>query len=403
MSKKSLDGRNYKRWYEIENLSVYSIGFYILTVFIFNADVRLNSISQLAFLFMVGCCFLYVLSSSGNVIFGKALLWGGLVLFLSALSYFWAIDKNLAFKKIITIAQLVVLFMSIYIVIDTRKKINTIINCIILSGYLMYFYMFVTIGIKETIVMFSDGLRVGGETNQENTFGYYSAIVFILSLYQLLYKKQKKYLFLLPMPVIMGLLSGSKKSLLLLVLATLLLITFKNRKRIFTSLLISLVIIVSAGVVLNQFGFFNLVFGRINDAIGGNDGSTESRLQFISFGWQKFLDKPLLGYGVEQFEVLYSKEFLTRHPSHNNYIQLLTSFGVIGLVVWYSAYIYVLGIGVKNFYRDNLAPIITLLAITTFVNDITTTTLINKFTYILLAISFAVCEIIIKEQKRVKK
>ena len=198
----------------------------------------------------------------------------------------------------------------------------------------------------------------------------------------------------------MGLFSGSKKSLLLLIVVAFLLIALKEKKKIVLRTIWAVIIVGAAGFVLYRLGVMNLVLRRFNDALSGTDVSTNDRQLFIEFGIEKFKERPLLGYGIEHFGLLFEQAYGVIEPSHNNYIQLLTSFGLVGLFLWYGAYIYFFVVGVKNFYTNNIAPILVLISVMTLVNDITTTTLINKFTYILLALCFAITYIIQKDNNR---
>lgn len=389
---------NEKTKYSIlETLAVYSICAYIATVFVFSYDANLNSISRLVFLGMVACCVMCMLEHPCNKIISKFGLWGICIFVLSAISILWSIDTSFALSKAYTVFQLIVLFICVYSVIDSPKKLNTVMVSIIFSSYIMYFYLFYILGFENTIAMFEDGLRIGSEVNQENAFGYYSVIAFALTLYKMIYDNKKIYFILLPLPLIMGLMSGSKKSLLLLVLVIFLLITLKDKKHIISRLLWSLLIMAVVGYVLYELGFLDLVFRRIESAVGGDDGSTNLRISYIEFGFNKFLEKPLFGYGIEHFEILYSERYSIIAPSHNNYIQLLISFGVFGLVFWYSSYFCFLKTSINNLFKNKLSPILFMLVIVFIINDITTTTLTNKFTYIILALCFSICTIIRKE------
>ncbi len=396
MTKNVLEDQKYSL---LEYLSIYSIGLYIITLLIFSYSVELNIVSRMAFLLMAGCCVLYILERAQNKFNSKAIVWVFSLLLLSVFSIAWSLDSSFAFSKVLTVAQLVVLFICVYLTVDNRKKLNSIINFIIIASYFMYFYMFLTLGYENTISLFEEGVRVGGNVNQENTFGYYSVIAFVFSMYQLIYNKKKFYVILLPLPLIMGLMSGSKKALLLFIVVILFLIILNQRRHVMKRTILCVGVLIGVGVILYEIGLLDLVVRRFEDALSGTDDSTNIRKDYIAFGWQKFLESPIWGYGIEHFEILYSQEYSIKSPSHNNYIQLLTSFGLLGVILWYGAYLKFLKDGLRNFFKNNLAPLLTLLVIIMLINDITTTTLLNKFTYIILAICFSIMIVIKKEEK----
>ena len=393
--------QNKQKWsWSTGNVAMLSLAIYIATVFVFSSNIELNIYSQVAFLFMCMCSFLYILTEKKAYYVNGITVWLFGLLLLAFASLSWSMDVAYGTGKIITLVQLVFLCVFANIMIDSPQKVDFTITAVIFSGYFMYLYTFSTVGINGMIEMFSDDIRLGGQVNQENTFGYYSAIVFAFALYKMIYKNKKWYFFFLPLPLIMGLFSGSKKSLLLLIVVAFLLIALKEKKKIVLRTIWAVIIVGIVGVALYRLGIMDLVLKRFNDAFSGTDVSTNDRQLFIEFGIEKFKEKPLLGYGIEHFGLLFEQTYGVIEPSHNNYIQLLTSFGLVGLCLWYGAYIYFFVVGVKNFYTNNIAPILVLISVMTFVNDITTTTLINKFTYILLALCFAIAYMIRKDNKK---
>jgi O-antigen ligase len=69
----------------------------------------------------------------------------------------------------------------------------------------------------------------------------------------------------------------------------------------------------------------------------------------ISHGWDLFLKEPVLGYGLNNFSILFAK-ILGEGYAHNNYIELLVDLGMIGTIAYYSFYAFIIGklIGIRN-------------------------------------------------------
>ena len=387
-----------RHWsWTIENFFVLSIGLYIASVFVFSYSTELNYISQICFVLMAFCCLLYVIGPKKRIIIDQSICWFISILILSALSIVWSFNKEYAIGKVITVLQLVLMGIVIYLLVDNRFKIKMILNTIILSGYFMYLYTFQQMGLSGIMNNFRDNIRLGTEINQENAFGYYSVVIVALILYFALYQKQKKYYFLLPIPIIMIALTGSKKGLLLLMIVILFLITFKQRSNLFGRGIFAIIILFIVFVLLYNFGFLEIVFGRLGQALSGNDMSTEMRQLYIEFGLEKFKGSPLWGYGIEHFCLLFGERYGSIESPHNNYIQIMTSFGIIGLILWYRAFWKFFKFGVRRFFSNELSPLLVLLVIIYLVNDITTTTLTNKFSYILVALCFSMMSMIRKE------
>ena len=66
------------------------------------------------------------------------------------------------------------------------------------------------------------------------------------------------------------------------------------------------------------------------------------RLALVDIGWDLFYQSPITGVGVNNPSVLtyflYGKE---NYYLHNNYIELLAGTGIIGLLAYYSMYVYI--------------------------------------------------------------
>jgi O-antigen ligase len=67
----------------------------------------------------------------------------------------------------------------------------------------------------------------------------------------------------------------------------------------------------------------------------GREGSFEERKYFIGMGWDLFRARPVLGYGLDSFRVVSG----TGRYSHNNFVELLVSGGLLFLVLFYSHHV----------------------------------------------------------------
>ena len=90
-----------------------------------------------------------------------------------------------------------------------------------------------------------------------------------------------------------------------------------------------------------------------NDTSGEED---TSRVTLFQYGMNWFLDNPILGVGINNFRVLSTKtsEFAgMSFYAHNNYVELLVDIGIVGIVIYYSAYYY-LYLNLRK-YNDTLS------------------------------------------------
>lgn len=84
---------------------------------------------------------------------------------------------------------------------------------------------------------------------------------------------------------------------------------------------------------------------------GDSDSSTTTRLSLIEFGMEYFWKRPWWGYGMDNFRSLTAvyRSWGTAYYAHNNYVELLVDCGVVGTVIYYSLYLKMLIMGLKQF------------------------------------------------------
>jgi O-antigen ligase len=67
------------------------------------------------------------------------------------------------------------------------------------------------------------------------------------------------------------------------------------------------------------------------------DASVEERVYFVESGWKMFLEKPVIGWGINTFLIFHDGKY-----AHNNYIELLVGTGIAGMTLFYIIYLIVL-------------------------------------------------------------
>ena len=110
-------------------------------------------------------------------------------------------------------------------------------------------------------------------------------------------------------------------------------------KTLFLSL--SIIIILYYVIMGNEF-LYNVIGYRFEIIKGMFEGtgtigrSTWERAYMISLGLEKFVDRPIFGYGLGNYqELLVRAGFGKATYSHNNVIELLTGVGLIGTILFY--------------------------------------------------------------------
>lgn len=133
------------------------------------------------------------------------------------------------------------------------------------------------------------------------------------------------------------LLTGSKKSVLIIILIALM--AFAMDRRMSKYLLLPIVAGIGIYAIFNVPFLYNVVGYRITDmfaALGiGNEvtaaQSTSIRSSLIHMGLKSMWDYPIFGGGMNYFQYINH----TIYYSHNNYIELLNNFGIVGTLLFY--------------------------------------------------------------------
>jgi O-antigen ligase len=134
--------------------------------------------------------------------------------------------------------------------------------------------------------------------------------------------------------------TGSRK--MLIVIAVFLLyysyFIFKGRLATTGKIIMNLLLIlfiVALIVVFEEylFGLFEEteVWARTLKAIEGRDYSANERSAMINYGIFLWKQRPVLGYGIDQYRF----HGLWATYSHNNYVETLINFGLVGLILYY--------------------------------------------------------------------
>ncbi len=240
-------------------------------------------------------------------------------------------------------------------------------------------------------------IRVGEAIGYNpNTIGLVLSLASILSYSLFFIYKKKQYL---PVMILLGfasLFSGSRKAFAILILGIILFsLTSKRRKKqFFLSFCFTIVFLfLLVYMTLNWDPLYLVVGKRIESLVQGligksTDLSTSTRFDMILYGIQLFMQKPFLGHGLGSYRFL--SGFYTY--SHNNYTELLVSFGLFGTVFYYSIHLRIFIQGMKlllkNAFRNNFATMACVFVIIIMIMDFGFVSYFSEYMQLVLAVSY---------------
>lgn len=277
---------------------------------------------------------------SGKIKVSFYVIWSLGFSFICLFSVLWSpvpsTSINIA-KSFLEIAIIGYIFLSQKL---DNQRIEFYINAIIIAGLCLVARILI-----EFPLSFWGISRLHNDNLNANSIGMLLMLSLFCAYHLYKMKNKKKYLIALALFSIIILFTGSRKAYFGIVMGIVFLwwlhIKRKSRKIMAIPIAIATVIVLIVLVMKIPY-LYNLVGYRIEGFLnllnhnGTVDESTIIRSHMTKVGWELFLEKPLFGSGVYSYASLSG----FGDYSHNNYIELLTSVGLVGTLWYYSIYLY---------------------------------------------------------------
>lgn len=209
----------------------------------------------------------------------------------------------------------------------------------------------------------------------ENAFGRIASGMFCLLFYQCKREQwKKKYMNILAAScLLMVLLSGSRTSMLMTALYGIAILAFehptKDTLKLLGRLLTGAIICVIGYFVVTRINFLYTSIGHRVESmfdlllgVSEGDGSAITRMSMIESAQALFEKHPWLGAGMNNFK------YVTEHGTyaHNNFYELASCLGIVGLVIYYSPLIKNLLNALRRWRKDEDGMILPLILIVSF-------------------------------------
>lgn len=320
-------------------------------------------------------------------------IWSVGLALLAVVSTTYAPNQTAAMRWAISIVQ-VVIFGNLIVPYfrDAQRNIYVFL--------ISYLFSLLTLGIRVLLSAPLEELmtRRLGETVgiNANLMGFIYVIGALIVLYFCIVEKKWIMIPLFLLFSVTSLFSGSRRAIFILLVGIVLLFILSSKKpvNIFFAILISGAFVV--GIVFLSFYWEPLrkILGvRIQSLLsifqgGEGDGSTNERIEMVKTGIEMFFQKPILGWGLHAFTDITS----FAKYSHNNYIEVLVTWGIIGFVWYYVFWLFVVLHGIKlllSSERSNLISIAVTLLLLFVIDDFGVVRFYNEVSHFLLALGFS--------------
>lgn len=286
------------------------------------------------------------LKSHGTLNLPSFTLWYGGFVLLSLASVLWAAYPDNSMRVISRMIQSTVITFCLAQNYATRKGLLRCIRIFAWAGTVMALYMLANTPVGKWF----DGFFGSSATHQNtNTLGMLFTLCVIVSFYFAFYCKEKRYYAITMLQLFVIILTSSRKSLLASVvgLAMMAMLKVQRRNVVFRVFTIFGFVLAVYYLIMSVPELYSAIGVRMESMTehlmgDGGDFSISLRRLFIDNAKDMFYEKPLLGYGINNFVALIYRRIGISSYAHNNYYEILADLGIVGFIVFYGYYIFLL-------------------------------------------------------------
>lgn len=299
---------------------------------VFGGDERLYIVSKLLTLVFFFVVLLRIIQK-GKVRVNQILLLPVIFTVYCAATALWAYSPNHVINKMVTQTQLLLLLIFTFWAMNDSVTVLDYLKAVYVSGFGLAIFAIVRYGgLNEYMDVMLEGERMGGEITNQNTFGMAFGNAALSATYYFLIKKKRKHIVSFVLFALFAFSSGSRKAMLMIVAGIVFIsVIHYGIRRMYRTLIIGTIVVIATIFAL-QLPYFSTLAKRIERTLSGDQSiSDRGRESMIRFGLEMFKERPIFGFGIDNFRARY----VTGQYSHNNYIELMVSGGLVALVMYY--------------------------------------------------------------------
>ena len=327
--------------------------FLVLSLTISFALGEANCGAYVLFVCLFGLILCYLIREQGRITLSFNWMHMYMLLFIGVcyVSSIDALDSSVALSRSFDIVKIFCMLIVLYMCFQREKSVDPLLKIGMWAGYIVCFYTVYYYGLDYFINVLSSSTRIANEALNANTVGLLGANAIVMTVYYMMYDKPRWWN-IIALPTL-GILAatGSRKALVFVVAGVALLFVFKsfrstNIVNSLAKLVTYLTVLIVGFIGILQLPMFSEILERMSSMVEaftgtGGDSSTIVRLMLVDIGWDLFHQSPLIGVGIHNPSVYtYSIFGIENYYLHNNYIELLAGTGIIGVVTYYSMYVY---------------------------------------------------------------
>ena len=276
----------------------------------------------------------------------------GIFVAYTTLTAFWSLSYSDTLTMSRTLLRILVCFSLVYWSYMDETDPEKLIYCMVFSSYFVGLYTIFFFGFSS-IIHASDDILLEESFANINAIAVFIAIGVVCELYLVLYRGPRLYSLLSLMSIVIIAASQSRKAIVVTVLGVMALILFrfstsKNLAYRILEIVFLLLLTLTAVYFIAKLPIFSSVNKRLDMMInsflgqGKMDHSSLIRNDMRELGYEYWLQRPIRGFGFGATHIIAYRNLNVDTYLHNNYIELLASGGILGLISYYSMHIYLI-------------------------------------------------------------
>lgn len=316
-------------------------------------------------------------------------------------SSLWAISSSDALQKGITITEILICMAVLYNYYIKYNSVSPLLSALKWSSYVITCYSLYFYGIDFIRSMVQGGVRIENSYTNINSIGMLAAIGIIIQIDEIL--KKRKFLipvfFCIP-SIYMIAATQSRKAFVMLVVGIFMVLVLRNidnKSALKTIFRVTAVIIIFLLAIqfITTLPMFEGVNQRMADLIvmvtgqGKMGASASTRDAMVKIGIEQFHKTPILGMGIGCPHYLAAEQLNLDAYLHNNYVELLAAGGIVGFIIYYAMYFFLIkNIWVYRHFASSELVIVFVLVVLFLVMDYGMVSAYSKSTYFYFMIFF---------------
>lgn len=323
--------------------------------------------------------------------------WNIAVLAMSFFSLLYTLDVGASMDVIKSMLVLFVVFCVLRSYMDDENKVQNVLAACFIAFLIDAVYILCTVDMDAV-----GEVQIGNELItgwNGNTIGMMAANGGAIGIW-LIGRCQNyfyKFLYIAGTVVLLYtvIYTGSRGSLIFVVLSVIVYMMISNPKKIILTLALSLVILfVVYQVCMNIESVYNVLGVRLEGLFsfvtgeGEVDASTLRRELYIENGIKWIEESPVIGYGVNSYRVMNEVATGRYTYSHNNFIEMMINWGMMGFIIYYFAHMYIIVKLFKYCKNNKLCSIVFAMMVAEVACHVSVVTYIDFFQNLLLCVGF---------------